>query len=422
MARQSITGSNIGNSGTVFEDFEVLGDWTKGASGTMALDSMRVKTGSSSLKLTSAAGGNCFATKTISQNFQNTGVHGVWVYVEDVTTVQQVLVYLAEDSGFTNYHSRSMSANSSGLQDGWNFLLIPRADWSATGAPSWTNSKIRMRVRVDAQPGATAVVYLDSYYYNVYGSAAVLFTFDDGRSSQYTEAFTYMQTKKMLGTCYVVRDYVNTSTYVTSARLAEMYAAGWALGNHTRDHTDLSTLTLSDVQSELTDNKLYLESLGYTRASKHVAYPFGGYNSIVATAMQNTGMLTGRTIVSGPAIYQPVSKGLYNQYSLRTQYMTNSITLANAKARVDLAMATGTPVILTFHRIITPNTGAVEDWTVEDFRALVDYVATKRDGGQLQVLTIDELYNRIDNPRYLSLTPTRASVGNRVSASARTTA
>jgi peptidoglycan/xylan/chitin deacetylase (PgdA/CDA1 family) len=416
MARQPLSSTSSVNNGTLFEDFETLGDWTKGASGTIATDNTRVKTGASSLKLTSAVGGNCFATRTISQNFQNSGVHGFWVYVEDVTTVLQILVYLAEDSGFANYYSRSLSANSAGLQDGWNFLVIPRSDWSATGTPAWTNSRIRMRVRVDAQTSATAVVYFDSYYYNVYGSALVAFTFDDGRSSQYDEAYTYMQTKNMVGTCFVVRDYVNTATYVTSSNLATMYAAGWSHGNHTRDHTDLTTLTQAQVEAELRENQQYLNSLGYTRASRHVAYPFGGYNATVGAAMQNTGMLTGRTIVSGPAVYQSISKGLYNPYTLRTQYIVNTTSLTTAKARVDIAINTGTPVILTFHRIITPSSGATEDWTVEDFQALVDYVAAKRNGGQLQVLTIDELYARFLNRRYTSKAVARsAATGRRVS-------
>lgn len=397
MSRRSLPQNYVVDAGTLFEDFETLSDWTRGASGVMEISNSIFKTGSASLKLTSPSGGNCSATKTISQNFQNTGVHGIWMYIEDVTKVLQVIVYLSDDSAFTNYNNRTMTDLNTGLFNGWNFLPMPRADWGTTGTGAFTNTKVRLRVRVDAVASQVAVVYFDSYYHSIYSRPKLLLTFDDGVVSQYTEAYSYMSGKGLKGTCYLVGSYIDTTNYMTSAQISTLYTAGWDLANHTYSHINLTTLdTQAAMQTDLTRNVSFLEGRGYSRASTHVAYPNGGYDTTVLAAMNIAGLKTGRTTISAGTAYQPTSGGLFNPLTLKTQSILDTTTLAQAKSKVDLAISSGTSVIMVFHKlVVTP--AAQTEWPITDFQALIDYIVTKQT--QLDVVTVSEWYAGLTNPR-----------------------
>jgi peptidoglycan/xylan/chitin deacetylase (PgdA/CDA1 family) len=382
-------------SGTLFEDFETIEDWTKGASGQITIDSDR-KTGSGSLKLTSASGGNCFATKTISLDMNRNWGVGVWLYIEDASKLQQFGVYLSNDSGLTSYHSRFVTNGSVVLQNGWQYIQLPKPDWSTVGTPSW-NGKIRLRVRIDAQANQVATVKIDSLYIDRRSRPKLLFTFDDGWASQYTEAYNYMATKGLVGSCFLETQNQDQSNYMTTAQVTEMYNAGWDLGTH--GHFNLTTFnTQAEMEADIAYNKAYLTSNNFTRNNCHLhyAYPLGGFNDTAIAALQAQGMLTARTTRSGGSVYQPTVVDIFNPYTLRIQDISNTTTLAQAKAKVDLAERSGGTIILMLHKIVANPTDAIE-WSITNFKALCDYVKLKSEIGVFDVVTVSDWYNGLSN-------------------------
>lgn len=208
-----------------------------------------------------------------------------------------------------------------------------------------------------------------------------MIAFDDCKTSTYSEAFAYMQTKGVKGTTYCIQNLIGTAGYMTEAQLLEVNAAGWDVGNHTATHQQLTSLPQADQQTELSGCANYLDGLGLTRASKHVAYP-GGYNDATThAAMLATGMLTGRTTVSG-SFHPPVA----NNYALKAAGVVATTTLDQAKAFVTNAQAIDQAVILIFHDITaTPGT---YDWSITNFQAFIDWIAAQG----YRTLTISQLY------------------------------
>lgn len=123
----------------------------------------------------------------------------------------------------------------------------------------------------------------------------ILFTYDDGYTSQYTYGFGYLYTTHgKAGTIYI-----NTSNQFTTDQLSEMYAAGWDFGNHSDNSDELDGLTQEQVETKLTTMKNWLDTRGYIRASDHVAYPGGANDENVLAAMTALSMKTGRAVTSG---------------------------------------------------------------------------------------------------------------------------
>lgn len=213
---------------------------------------------------------------------------------------------------------------------------------------------------------------------------AVMLTFDDGGITQYSEVFSYMNARGMKGTLYAVSSFVDTSGMVTTAQLLEMDAAGWDIGNHTTDHTDLTTLTQAQVEAKISGCTAWLESKGLTRASKHVGYPYGNQNATVLAAMANIGMTTGRTVENALATLPPS-----NVYTIPAYNFDTGRTLDQAKAIVDSAVSQNKVACAYLHNIMaSPDTWS---WAISNFRGLIDYIQSLG----LPTITINEYYTGV---------------------------
>lgn len=390
VTRNSLPQNYITQQDILFESFETVGDWTGDASTTLSADSVNVKTGLNSLKLTTVnAGGTASAIKTIaSTNMKLKKLYYMWVYCHD-SPANYNAIHL-QFSSTTNF-SRYMYSSYTALKKGWNLLALHRDKFTAQGGESWDNPMVRMRVRVMASTGNTASASFDAIYADRTSVPKVVITFDDGRSMSYDTAYTYMMNKGLKGTLYMITNYLGTGgSYLTKAQLDTLYSLGWAVANHTTDHTVLTGLsTQAEVEQKIGDAKDALINGGYPRAARHVAYPGGAFNDTVLAAMQNLGMKTGRIVQS-----RDQTAPIDQQYVLNTYNIKMSISLATAQSYIDDVISRNSTAILVFHDIqASPSS---DGWTPSNFQALIDYILAKK----VDVVTIDEWYEGLINPRY----------------------
>jgi peptidoglycan/xylan/chitin deacetylase (PgdA/CDA1 family) len=248
--------------------------------------------------------------------------------------------------------------------------------------------------------GSTSVDYtVDGLYeapnHGVVQSPMVAFTFDDGWSTQYSRAFSYMSSVGKKGTIYLITNDVSTSNKVTKSQCDEMYAAGWCLGNHTNDHSYMGSFTKAQAAEKIQAGMNWLSSNGYSRGIKHFAYPGGQFNQNVLDAVFELDVLTARTIVEGTN--GPVIPDLFkfNTYTMGG----GAVSLAGGKSAIDAAISGGRACTLMFHRIVDTAEEVGTDgmnFLYSEFCELVDYAIASGIG----IVTMDELYNAlvINNP------------------------
>lgn len=385
---------------TLFEDFETTTGWTQGLgsgspSGVTSVDLVNYKTGSGALKI-EATNGGVLNTKTISLNTANAGTFGYWVYIDDVTKLSAITIYLSSVSNFASLFSYALSASN--LLNGWNFVQVRREQWTNTGSESWSNTMIRLRFRTDSVASETVSTTFDSLYYGIYSRPKVLITFDDGWDSAHTEGYTYMATKNLKGTHFVISSVVDTAGRVTTENLTTAYNNGWSISNHTATHQNLSTLTEEEATTELTDCYDWLVSNGFSTTAKHVAYPNGGYNTTVLDLMDTLGYETGSTIISRQ---NNIVKGLEDRRLIKRYSLINTNNLTTVRGYVDTAIANGSTVIINFHKLVVSPSASTE-WSISDFQSLIDYIAQLSNGGLLDVMTVDDWYTGLTNPRLIA--------------------
>lgn len=366
---------------TLLEGFEAATDW-RVALGSVADDATYHRDGVQGLRLTSALGSAATITRSVDLDLSaSAGNMRIYFYVHDAAKLASVTLFTSSTNSdtFAAYYSVTTSA----FHNGWNAWNIRTADWAAFGGESWANTIRRLRVRINAVAEQVAEVTVDEWQAGDVGLPGVMFAFDDGYLNTYTEAFAYMRQEFLRATLYMVTDAINVEGRLSAAQLEVMNAAGWDIGNHSAGHTNLTTLSQAEAQAEFATAKAALDALGLTRASGHVAYPFGAWNATVLAAMAAEAMLSGR--ITQP--YRGLILSVGDWHQLECQNVANTTTLETAKGYVNSAKSRNEVVMLLFHSLVVEPTVATH-WAIADFRALVDYVVAQ----DVPCLTISDLY------------------------------
>lgn len=380
-------------AGTTLEGFETLGDWTI-SGGTAALDTNYVKSGTSSLKLTSGSGTNCIATKTISLDLSRAGMIYFWVYIESLTDVLTLQVILGNDAAFANFYTKTFTT----FHQGWNKLPLGRTSWTASGSPSWNTTFERLRVRVNANASVSPVVYYDSMVQAYYSRPKAVISFDDGWASVYDVAYPIMKAYGFKGSLYLIKQRIDTAGYMTTAMVQELFDEGWDVMNHTDNHVNMQTelTTQAEVEAELSACRDWIIAQGWSRdnGELHVAYPNGGYDQKVLNAMASLGMTTGRTIINRTQANEIDSK-----YQLCRQSHAYTAADATYQAYVTNAIAEGGKVQLNYHKIIASGGTVGTEVHTSQFQGMMDFLAQRT--AVIDVITELEWYKGLTNSRKL---------------------
>jgi peptidoglycan/xylan/chitin deacetylase (PgdA/CDA1 family) len=214
---------------------------------------------------------------------------------------------------------------------------------------------------------------------------AIMLMFDDGLRGFYENAYPLIKAKNMSATSYIIQDLVGGVGYMTSEQLQEINNENIDVGNHTKTHTDLTTLTQEQCETEFNSCKNYLDGLGLTRASKHIAYPAGKWNETVIDAMTNVGMSTGRQTKSNA---HSITGYAGFPYLLSVASIANTDSVEDVKSFVDIAVGDKAVCVLLFHDIVDEDADLSTQWLTSDFAELIEYIDTIG----LQTITIDEFY------------------------------
>lgn len=356
---------NLIVSQLLVEDFEVVGEWVA-TSGSVAANAIEFKTGTKSIKLTSALGGNCVVTKNSNYNLSGRTSAWIWFYLHDpVANLNTSAVYLSTTNDFSKFFV--LTIPPANYQVGWNVFEISLDKMTNVGAASWNDPILKTRFQIQATAGNVVNISIDAFY-AAETMPAVLLMFDDGDISQYNIAYSYCKPRNFMATDFVISGTVGTPGVMTESQLKIMYAGGWDLGNHTNSATDLTTLTQIQAAAAMDACENYLNGIGATRASNMLAFPSGARNATVFAAMVDAGMVTGRT-VSNFDILLPSAK----LNDLPARNLANTVSLATAKGYIDTAIANKKICPILLHYLVeTPVLPT--HWAISDFTALIDYI------------------------------------------------
>src|ERR1039457_1286745 len=104
----------------------------------------------------------------------------------------------------------------------------------------------------------------------------VTFVLDDGNDTDYLLAKKIFAEQGAVACSAITTDVISTPYHMTPAQIRALQEAGWEIMAHSVTHPNLNSLSLAELDDELSRSKTVLEKLGLT--IHNVVYPFNKNN------------------------------------------------------------------------------------------------------------------------------------------------
>ena len=180
----------------------------------------------------------------------------------------------------------------------------------------------------------------------------VSLSFDDGLSSTYSNGLPLLTKYGFVSTQYIISGKLNTTGYMTTSMVKAFLSQGSEIGSHTVTHPNLTQLTATQLNQELSQSQAKLRSLFGPTVAPNFASPYGAYNQTVLTNIQKYY----RSHRSTDAGYN--SKDNLNLSNIRVQNIYTVTTPAQVAAWVAKAQANKTWLVLVYHDVTSNTSGS----------------------------------------------------------------
>jgi peptidoglycan/xylan/chitin deacetylase (PgdA/CDA1 family) len=226
-------------------------------------------------------------------------------------------------------------------------------------------------------PGTAASASLSFYIIN---QGFVSLTFDDGYYSAYSKGLPILDAAGLKCTFYTITTLVGDTVdgYVTQSQLQTLYKNGHEIGNHTRTHPALSTVSSTQLTSETSGAQQDLTTWGYNPIT--FAYPYDDYGgsstSTVVAAVKATGVRGARDSDYGG--YNNATSFPLLLDSMPSEYDLGTDNVTTVTGWIQQAVANKMWVIILWHRVdeSDPNTGVPNPISVPSsvIQGVVNYI------------------------------------------------
>jgi peptidoglycan/xylan/chitin deacetylase (PgdA/CDA1 family) len=117
---------------------------------------------------------------------------------------------------------------------------------------------------------------------------SVALTFDDGTIDNYTVALPILTKYGCTATFFVVTSMVGRGDGLTASMLREMVAQGMTIGSHSVSHPHLTSISTSQIWSEVSDSRERLSQMTGADCTEF-SYPYGDYNKPIKEMVRRAG-------------------------------------------------------------------------------------------------------------------------------------
>gem|GEM_PF-1078709 len=131
----------------------------------------------------------------------------------------------------------------------------------------------------------------------------VVLTFDDGYADFYNTAIPELRRWGYTATDYVIPGFVGHPSFMNWSEVVRADALGFTIGAHTMHHVPLASVGAASAVSEMSQSKSVLQGM-LRHSVSEFAYPFGSFNSYLASQARGMGFESATTTVPG-AWHQP---------------------------------------------------------------------------------------------------------------------
>ena len=308
-----------------------------------------------------------------------------------------VIAIRLSDAGFANFMSVNVYTDG-GIENygGWQQLVVSLDNIPMNGGDVretlYDNfDTIRCVVKTTGNSDATCSVTFDLIgIFPDMPQPKYLFTFDDGRDTDYALA-SYLHSKGLRGTFYVIGSLIGTTNYLTLDQLHRMQDAGHLIANHGWTSFNWRSDETSDenIRRELTRTAELLCANGFSRGSRIFALP-NGTVALPQGSWDKYFKYWDNIRVTGDSV--SLFPGFLDTGRISTSSFDNTTA---AETALGLAVTGNTVVVTGWHSTNIPGSYTLANWKTH-----VDNVLAQQQAGNIDVVTVDELVYQADEYTY----------------------
>ncbi|MDR7855966.1 polysaccharide deacetylase family protein [Tissierella sp.] len=123
----------------------------------------------------------------------------------------------------------------------------------------------------------------------------ILFIFDDGWKSVYSEAYDVMKEYGYKGSVCIIPSLTVEKEYISYRELAELYLDGWDLLNHSYSHKVNLYQNTDELLSDFNRARRWMDNRYLAKSSDMVVMPYGEVNPYLINQLKNEGYRNIRT-------------------------------------------------------------------------------------------------------------------------------
>jgi peptidoglycan/xylan/chitin deacetylase (PgdA/CDA1 family) len=226
---------------------------------------------------------------------------------------------------------------------------------------------------------------VDNSIENSLSKSALILSFDDypnGANGFHTNAFPMMEAKGVKGNAFVWTDQITSLS--AWEEMLELQQAGWEICNHTKTHSDLTTLTAGQIVTEITDSQNAFIANGLTKPL-NFGYPIGNY----ALAGDKLAVIQGefnsaRRYNDNSLIYSNTDIWNIPSYELAN----SGYSLTKFQLLIEKAFNSKTAIGITTHYVYPEGTIGGAGIDVDRLEDIIDYALSLG----MDVITLQELH------------------------------
>ena len=200
-------------------------------------------------------------------------------------------------------------------------------------------------------------------------AGAISITFDDGYISQYTLAVPALNVRGLRGTFFVVSSFPQPPVdpeFASWDNWRTVASMGHEIGSHTVTHSDLTTLSLSAAENELSASQAAINTQIPAQNCVTFAYPSGLFNADVE-------VLVAKYYIAARGIVGALNNSVTDPYD-EAGYDVSTYTVWEMENLADQAASQGKWLVPSFHSFNPAEWGT---WSLDQFTSYLDYLITR---------------------------------------------
>jgi peptidoglycan/xylan/chitin deacetylase (PgdA/CDA1 family) len=215
------------------------------------------------------------------------------------------------------------------------------------------------------------------------GKGTVIFNFDDGFESQYTQGFAILSKYDLKASVAVIPDRVGSQGYMNYQQLASMYLKGWDLLNQTYSHQDLREKDSAAQWEQIRLTGEWQDNHLMPRGKDILVFPGGYYNETTLEIMRREHFTAGRSMDS---LWTSAKNAFDPEVEVCLLYPNQNDE--QVRDIIDKAIEKQRTVILVLHKIENCTDQSQMQYEPRRFEELVKYIHERKT--QLNILTMTE--------------------------------